>query len=852
MLLCAHTAYGQDGISYLNKFSSELDLQFAYDPDQFDLLQVPNNWSKIANKNDLRKALKEANIEIAEIESDRWLLRREIIDQVKTTYIKGRVSDNGDEGLVSALIYTKDGKHSALTNDEGAFILEIPSEIDCEICCQYLGYDVQCLPNSQILSFDLQPKRMLLDDVQITSKKIQVQMMSLDDKEVISIRNSAISTATLGKDVMRSVQLLSGVDATNDLNAAMVVRGSSSLQSLVTLDGIPLYNTESAFGMFSVMNPLVVTNTSLYKNTMPLEYGEFTGGYLACEGLGSIQKKLSLNIDINTLQSSAAIQIPIGKSTQISGAFRRSNGRISNKQYYSNLQSNRSERAQSQSFFSRPESLQTSMENAFGDLYFNLLHEWKKGQSFSMSFVGNRDISGANYEGENSFERNNRDINVNENYLQDKRKSNAGISVNYKKRFEQGSELQLQYYTSLYGLKDSIASGVTFRETNREDLNLYDSTIGNNVRDSNLKFQFRTPMENKWSFKTGLDMRIINTDFGFVANDLTPYEQERQVPILTPYGGVQYKFEDKFIARFGLRSAIVPIENPVVFHSPRLSLRLKLNDKLSLKTSGSLNQQFFRPVELERQLGPSTSANLVATGRNLPVLKSAQLTLGMQYGSGNLKINGDAYIRKNDGIVEQVLNMPGLRINEDEVFGNNDYNLFQGSNEVLGFDVSSSFEYGRVFTMLTYTYSYSVDRFPDLFDNKAIVDQNNRLHQLNLFLAYNHKAWTFSSTFVFGTGVYALDRAAIGRDIDRINVDPNLLFTQLPSYHRWDLSTSYKLKTKIGNLHFDFGVLNLLDTQNVNSELYLYSVNNNDQTNLGATQIELLGRVWNAGIRYSF
>jgi hypothetical protein len=319
---------------------------------------------------------------------------------------------------------------------------------------------------------------------------------------------------------------------------------------------------------------------------------------------------------------------------------------------------------------------------------------------------------------------------------------------------------------------------------------------------------------------------------------------------MTPYVGLAYHFEDQFYFNLGMRSAIIPIENPVAFTSPRASARLMLNDYLSLKTSGSINQQFFRPIELERQLGQSTSANVISTGKNIPVMKSTQGTLGLQYNRQGFKINGDLYIRRNEGILEQVLSFPGVGDVDNEVFGNNKYELFRGTNSVAGMDISASLEKGSFYSLLSYTYSKSEDQFPKLFDNKAIVDQNNRLNQVNFFASYVLKSWSFSSTYVYGSGIYTLDRAALNKNINRGNINPSDLFTQLPSYNRWDLSTSYRLPTKIGDLHFDLGIINVLDYNNVNAEIDIYTIEDTNQTSLGAAQIELLGRIWTLGVRF--
>lgn len=852
MLFSYLTLSGQNCISYLENFSNNFGVQFAYDPDQMSALSVTEEWETAKGLEDLKELFATAKIEVAEIEKNRWLLRKKPPVKQGSTFIRGRVLEGDEEPLVGALIYTKDGSYAALTDELGAFILEIPSEVDCEICCQFLGYKVACVQNSDFLQFNLEPTTILIDNVEISSKKIQFNIVNAGDGEVLQIKNAEMNKAALGRDVVRTVQLLGGVDATDDLSASMVVRASSGMQSLVTLDGIPLYNPESAFGMFSVLNPLVVTKATLYKNSMPLEYGEFTGAYLACEGLTTMEDKVRYNLDLNTLFTASSIQIPVGKSTQISGAFRRSNGRISNQQYYSRLQSRRSNNQGLQQFFQRPESIKTGLENQFGDLYLNISHEAKKDRNFTFSIFGNRDLSGSTYEGNYEVRRVNpgNRFEVLENYKQEKSKANLGLSFTYTKDYLSGADFKIQFYSSNYKLSDDIVSNITIKREENEKSNNFDSQIINNVRDSNLKFQFQTSQQKAFSLKTGLDLRRISTDFLFRSIDVTGFRQNLEVPVVTPYWGLSYHKDDILFLQLGMRSAIIPAERLIAFTSPRARARVKINDYLFIKSSLSYNQQFFRPIELERQLGQSTSANIISTRKNIPVLKSTQGTLGWQYGRESFKLNGDFFVRRNEGILEQALSRPGLSSIDSGVFGNNSYELFQGTNAVAGLDLTASLEKGNLYGLVSYTYSKSEDQFPRLFNNRAIVDQNNRLNQVNVFGAYSFDAWTLSSTYVYGSGIYTLDRSALENNIDRAQVEPSDLFRQLPSYKRWDISVSYKWPAKIGDVHFDLGIVNVLDHKNVNSEIDIYTIQETNQTALGAAQIELLGRIWTLGIRF--
>ncbi len=849
-ILLGSVLHAQDNqnasLQFLEGFSKQFGIQFAYNPESLNKVDLRS----ANNLLDLKEVFEEANVEVLEVADDRWLLKRQVGDiekQESRTY-SGRVLDSDGLPLVSALIYTGDGSSSSLTDDDGQFHISLLE--GSEVCCQYLGYEVQCLSSNGSLAFELEPLMMFLEDVEIATKKVECVINVLDDSETLRLKTSTLSKSSLGKDVLRAVQMLSGIDATNDLSASLSIRAASGLQSLVTLDGIPVYNPESAFGMFSVLNPLVVTQSTLYKNTTPLEYGEFTGGYLKCIGLGDIRDKVKLSVDLNTLQSAASIQVPIGKSTQISAAFRRSNGSISNSQYYSKLRLRRNSLAQVENAFERPEQVSTSLENKFGDVYLNLSRAWKGKNSLQVSLFGNRDLSGTAYEDTYKWEREMKpDALINENYEQSKSKLNVGLSFQYKKLLKARSEFMVHYYTSRYRLFDNINSEVKVTTRLNENVNEFDSQIRNNVRDSNLKFQYLSDRKKRWSIKTGLDLRILDTYFLFRTKSQEPSSQNIDVPVITPYLGGRFNYQEQFIVDLGFRYAIVPIENPLAFSSPRGKVLLKLGEGWFLKGSASYNQQFFRPIELERQLGQATSANIIFNGKQIPIMKSGQLTLGMNYFKEGFKINGDLFVKKNTGIIEQVLVQPG-NSSESNVFANNNYDLFAGVNNIVGMDISSGYERGKFSTMVSYTFSKSQDRFDQLFDNKPIIDQNNRTHQVNILGAYQVNPWTLSSTFVYGSGVYTLNRSGLDAAIERGQINPSLLFTQLPFYARWDVSASYKWVLKKGALHFDLGIFNLMNYDNVNAELYIYSLNDGDRNALGASQVSLLGRIWTLGLRY--
>ena len=69
----------------------------------------------------------------------------------------------------------------------------------------------------------------------------------------VTLTPSALSgVPALGEpDVLRTVQLLPGVNARNDFSSGYNVRGGESDQNLILLDGYPIYNPFHLGGLFS-------------------------------------------------------------------------------------------------------------------------------------------------------------------------------------------------------------------------------------------------------------------------------------------------------------------------------------------------------------------------------------------------------------------------------------------------------------------------------------------------------------------------------------------------------------------------------------------------------------------------
>ena len=74
-------------------------------------------------------------------------------------------------------------------------------------------------------------------------------------------------------DILKTLQLLPGVQSSGEGNSGFYVRGGGPDQNLVLLDEATVYNSGHLFGFFSVFNSDAINSVTLIKGGMPAEYG---------------------------------------------------------------------------------------------------------------------------------------------------------------------------------------------------------------------------------------------------------------------------------------------------------------------------------------------------------------------------------------------------------------------------------------------------------------------------------------------------------------------------------------------------------------------------------------------------
>jgi outer membrane cobalamin receptor len=207
-----------------------------------------------------------------------------LVNQVATAQytIFGFVSDVATkERLIGATINILGTKRGAITNAYGFFSLPAISKNDTALIVTYVGYERRIIPivsnrqNETALDIQLCLSPIESDAVLIEADQDRTNTISTDMGIMSMQINQIECLPSLGGevDILKAMQLHSGVSSVQELSNGICVRGGSSDQNLVLLDGIPLYNPNHLFGYFSVFNTDAIKNVELIKGGIPAAYG---------------------------------------------------------------------------------------------------------------------------------------------------------------------------------------------------------------------------------------------------------------------------------------------------------------------------------------------------------------------------------------------------------------------------------------------------------------------------------------------------------------------------------------------------------------------------------------------------
>ena len=233
--------------------------------------------------------------------------------------LSGYVEDAASgEKLIGAVLYEPTLQKGTTTNRYGFFSLTLPAG-QLQVVVFHIGYQSDTLATrldqDVQLTIALQPTPLEMGAVQVEAERLdpiqEQSQMSVVQVPIRQIKNAPVLMGEV--DVLKTLQLLPGVQSGAEGMSGLYVRGGSPDQNLLLLDGAPVYNASHLFGFFSVFNANAIKNVQLTKAGFPARYGGRLSSVLEVDMKDGNMKTFEGEGSVGLIASQLTLQGPLRK-----------------------------------------------------------------------------------------------------------------------------------------------------------------------------------------------------------------------------------------------------------------------------------------------------------------------------------------------------------------------------------------------------------------------------------------------------------------------------------------------------------------------------------------------------------
>lgn len=232
--------------------------------------------------------------------------------------ISGSIMDStSHETLLGATIYDTSSLLGTSTNEYGFYSLTLPAgKVRLEV--SYVGYAPQVeefvLSGDVTLNFFLDAavgiEQVVVYGDRRHSGSLSSQMGAI---EVPIAQIKATPTLFGEQDVLKSLQLLPGVQAGSEGTAGVYVRGGGQDENLMLLDGVPVYNVNHMMGFFSAFNPDAIKSVTLFKGNFPARFSSRLSSVIDVRTKDGDMYAYHGNVSVGLISSKVNVEGPIWK-----------------------------------------------------------------------------------------------------------------------------------------------------------------------------------------------------------------------------------------------------------------------------------------------------------------------------------------------------------------------------------------------------------------------------------------------------------------------------------------------------------------------------------------------------------
>ena len=769
-----------------------------------------------------------------------------ILGQNKTQDISGTILDMDNlEPLPYANVVVMGIDRGITSNSDGQFVLvDIPAE-PCSLIISYIGYRTVKIgyDNSgpkQSLDIRLKMEALDFQSVDVIADEYQV-MKSADEvsKVTISPRQLALLPNMGEVDIFRALQLLPGISSTGDGSSGLNVRGGSSNQNMILLDGMNIYHVDHFFGMFSAFNADAIKDVQVYKGGFPSKYGGRLSSVIDMTGKNGDLTRRQFGLGANLMSTQLLYETPIIWGGSWLFSYRRSYSDFMSSPFFDKMYefvtgddegpANNRRRVNRQD----PNDETAFQQQIFPTFYFYDLHN-------KVTFTpGNRDVISLSMYGGRDFLNESRETsgirgrpgpggggggNQQDITLMDENNTdwgNLGVSLRWNHKWTDRLSSQAlvssSQFKSNYDRNAYLQGGGNFNFRIGEGNGAMDQSFRiDNVYHASAKHILEFGMEftnlgTHYDIAIYDTVQILNLESNTILASLYLEDRWNVMPSLTLGMGV------RTTTQMGLDSLFVlDMSADSIFISPRFFFSWNVTDHFTLKGAWGNYFQFINNIVLEDVLQGNSNFWLVSDD-NIPAGSAEHQILGFKYETRKYLFEVEGYRKYLDGLVEYT-----RRFQELADYGNY---FFFGDGYAEGVEFLAQKKSGALNGWFSYTYANVKYDFGALAP-EPYPASHDKTHEAKIVGMYKWGPWNFASTFVYATGTpYTTPQSRYylpllnGDEFTYIHVSDKNEY-RLPDYHRMDLSIFRQMQTPDFKWDVGLSVFNIYNRKNVNYREY--------------------------------
>ena len=681
-------------------------------------------------------------------------------------------ADNGESLPLASIVLTQ-AQLGAASNSSGYYAVKGVPAGTYEVVISYIGYkswrDTLAFSDQDVrLDVALQVESVDLEEIVIQAKRSE-ELEQATQSSFIALQVEPLQQmpAVGEADLLRSLQLLPGIQSASDVSSGLYVRGGGPDQTAILLDHIPLYNPSHFFGFFSIFNPDAIKDVQLYKGAYPAAYGRTLGAVLDVSNREGNRQRFSGRGGISLIASRLLAEGPVGQ-----GSWMMAGRRTYLEPVLSAV---------------RSFDVDILLNYYFYDFNGKVNQRWGD-DTFTMSTYWGQDDLRVDIEEEN------------ESFV-DIRWGNRAMTARWTRVFS----------PTLFG--HFMAAGSSYE--NILTFSFFDTPFGvtNSIRDWSLKGDVDYFANRDHTLTLGFLATLFEFDYSQSFNQEEQSLYQKSV-LASAYVQDEWQAGPTTRLRLGGRGTYFSVGDRLHF-APRLSLSRSLSENIRVKAAAGMYRQYLQLITTETFSGGDFWVPLddsVEPGR------SYQGVIGTEWNpSRRYQLSVEAYYTDlaNLVVLDNAVAVDSEGTRSDDIFKSG------GSGWASGVEVFLQRRTGALTGWVGYTLGWTRRTFSELNRGRAFPPKYDRRHDLSFVVSYNLGKWRLGSNLVYATGQaftpasarYTLREPATGSLQDYVLPD-NRNSARLLPYHRLDASASREFGLWGLDVEFYLQIYNLYSRRN--------------------------------------